>query len=88
MIDLAFLLECFRTILPGVPTTFGLTALSVSVGFVFAVPLALARLSAIAPLHLIARAYVFVFRGTPLAIQMSLIYFGLAQFPWIRASVP
>ncbi|WP_269815553.1 ABC transporter permease [Elioraea thermophila] len=87
MIDAAFLLECFRTILPGVPTTLGLMALSVSVGFVFAVLLALARLSAIPPLDLVARAYVFVFRGTPLAIQMFLIYFGLAQFPWIRASI-
>lgn len=86
MIDLAFLVECFRTMLPGVPTTLGLMGLSVSVGFVFAVLFALARLSGIAPLDLVARAYVFVFRGTPLAIQMF-IYFGLAQFPWIRASI-
>ncbi|MFQ3623149.1 MAG: ABC transporter permease subunit, partial [Acetobacteraceae bacterium] len=85
--DLAFLAETFLTILPGVPTTLSLMGLSVSAGFAFAVLLALMRLSGLPPLDWAARLYVFVFRGTPLAIQMFLIYFGLAQFPAIRASL-
>lgn len=85
--DLAFLRECFFRIIPGIPTTLSLMALAVSVGLVFACLLAAARLSRRAWLDWPARAYVFVFRGTPLAIQMFLIYFGLAQFPAIRASL-
>ncbi len=85
--DLAFLAETFLMILPGVPTTLALTGLSVSAGFFIALLLALMRLSSVPPLDWAARLYVFVFRGTPLAIQMFLIYFGLAQFPAIRASL-
>jgi octopine/nopaline transport system permease protein len=34
-----------------------------------------------------ARAYVFVFRGTPLLVQIFLIYYGLSQFPAVRHSI-
>jgi octopine/nopaline transport system permease protein len=84
--DLAFLWECVRRIVPGIPTTLALVTISVTAGAVFACGLAAMRLSGFAALDLVARAYVFVFRGTPLAIQMFLIYFGLAQFPEIRGS--
>lgn len=86
MIDFAFLLYCFNRIVPGIPTTLTLMALSVASGFVLAVALAGMRLSGNALLDWPARSFIFVFRGTPLAIQMFLIYFGLAQFAWIRAS--
>ncbi|GIX10591.1 ABC transporter permease [Elioraea sp.] len=85
--DLAFLADCFLRIVPGVPMTLGLTALSVSVGLAFACLLAAIRLSGSMLLDWPARLYVFVFRGTPLAIQMFLIYFGLAQFEGVRTSV-
>ncbi|WP_337875453.1 ABC transporter permease subunit [Elioraea sp.] len=85
--DLAFLADCFLRIVPGVPMTLGLTALSVSVGLAFACLLAAMRLSGSMLLDWPARLYVFVFRGTPLAIQMFLIYFGLAQFEGVRTSV-
>lgn len=84
--DWAFLWEAARTIVPGIPTTLQLMALSVALGFVLACMLAAMRLSGVFVLDWIARLYVFVFRGTPLAIQMFLIYFGLAQFPEIRQS--
>lgn len=85
--DIAFLQESFLRIIPGIPTTLSLMALSVSAGLVFACLLAAARLSGVAALDWPARLYVFVFRGTPLAIQMFLIYFGLAQFPAVRGSL-
>lgn len=84
--DFAFLWECIVRIVPGIPTTLALMVLSVSAGLVFACLIAAMRLSGHMLLDGPARAYVFVFRGTPLAIQMFLIYFGLAQFPEIRAS--
>lgn len=84
--DFSFLRECLERIVPGIPTTLGLVGSSVAIGMVLALLLALMRFSPIAPLDWFARGYVFVFRGTPLAIQMFLIYFGLAQFQFLRQS--
>jgi octopine/nopaline transport system permease protein len=44
------------------------------------------RLSGSRVLSAIAQAYVFVFRGTPLLVQIFLIYYGLGQFPEVRQS--
>ena len=44
------------------------------------------RLSGNPVLDYAARSYVFVFRGTPLLVQIFLIYYGLGQFPEIRQS--
>jgi octopine/nopaline transport system permease protein len=84
MIDLPFLLEAASRIAAGVPLTLQLAAISVAAGLVFAVLLAAMRLSRFLPLDLAARAYVFVFRGTPLLVQMFLIYYGLPQFRELR----
>lgn len=40
------------------------------------------RTSRSAPLRLIARAYIEVFQGTPLLMQLFLAFFGLALFGW------
>lgn len=42
--------------------------------------LALMRMSDVRVLNWFARAYVFIFRGTPLLVQIFLIYYGLGQF--------
>jgi octopine/nopaline transport system permease protein len=55
-------------------------------GAVLALLLALMRESRIGPLDWFARGFVFVFRGTPLLVQIFLIYYGLGQFPEVRAS--
>ncbi len=64
-----------------------LTATGLFFGFLIAVPLALIRETR-KPRWLagFADGYVSVFRGTPLLIQLYLIYFGLGQFEFIRAS--
>jgi octopine/nopaline transport system permease protein len=84
--DPAFLLEAFLRILPGVPLTLQLALSSVLLGAFIALPLALMRLSRTWPLVWIARAYIFVFRSTPLLVQIFLIYYGLGQFPALRYS--
>lgn len=84
MIDVPFLVEAVTRIAAGVPLTLQLALISVAAGLVLALLLAAMRLSRILPLDLIARAYVFVFRGTPLLVQMFLIYYGLPQFPEVR----
>ncbi|SKA26251.1 ABC transporter permease [Consotaella salsifontis] len=83
----AFFQETLLTLLPGVPLTLELAFLSTAIGAVLAVTLALMRLSGVLPLDYFARAYVFAFRGTPLLVQIFLIYYGLSQFPAVRQSV-
>jgi octopine/nopaline transport system permease protein len=63
-----------------------LAAFSIAAGAVLAVLLALMRLSGNPIVDAIARGYVFVFRGTPLLVQIFLIYYGLGQFPEVRES--
>jgi octopine/nopaline transport system permease protein len=78
--DIVFLIEAFTRILAGVPLTLQLASLSLAAGFVLACALAGMRLSGILPLNWIAWAWIFVFRGTPLLVQVFLIYYGLPRF--------
>ena len=84
--DFAFYGEVIWRLLGGLPMTLNIAFVSVAIGAVFAVLLALMQQSGVAPLVWFSRAYVFVFRGTPLLVQMFLIFYGLSQFPEIRAS--
>ncbi|HYH19396.1 MAG TPA: ABC transporter permease [Azospirillum sp.] len=79
--------DAFPRLLAGVPLTLQLVALAEILGLVLATGTALARLSGNRVLERVSRAYVFVFRGTPLLVQIFLIYYGLGQFPAIRESV-
>ncbi len=60
------------------------------VGFLFAVPIGLAQVTGPWPLGWLARGFCTVIRGTPLLLQLWLLYYGLgslfAQFPEIRSS--
>lgn len=70
----------------GVLTTIELMAISLSAGLALALPIALMRLSTSRWLSVPAYAYVFFFRGTPLLLQLFLVYYGLSQFEFIRDS--
>ena len=85
--DIAFMLETLHRIAAGVPLMLQLAGISIAAGAVFAMLLALMRVSSVKPLDLAARGYVFVFRGTPLLVQIFLIYYGLGQFAELRASL-
>jgi octopine/nopaline transport system permease protein len=87
MIGDSFLGSTFIALLAGVPLTLQLVVLSVTAGAVLAYGLATMRVSGKLSLDLLARAYVFVFRGTPLLVQIFAIYYGLGQFPSVRHSV-
>jgi octopine/nopaline transport system permease protein len=86
MIEPGFVVDAFLTILPGVPRTLGLALVSFALGGLLAVPVALMRMSPSPLVSWPARLYVIVFRGTPLLLQLFLIYYGLAQFDAIRQS--
>lgn len=63
----------------GLTVTLLLGVVSFVLGSMLGLLIALARLSHIRPLRWFAVGYVSIFRGTPLLIQLLLIYFGLPQ---------
>jgi len=85
-VDFDFLRQTIVLLLSGVPLLLQLAFYSIAAGAALAVLLALMRLSGHPVLDYSARGYVFVFRGTPLLVQIFLIYYGLGQFPEIRQS--
>jgi cystine transport system permease protein len=62
-----------------VTKTLPLTAISFAIGLVLALFLALARISSIRPLSLLARGYISVIRGTPLLVQLFIVFYALPQ---------
>ena len=71
----------------GAKLTLFLASASLAISFFLAVPLAFLRNSRIAALRHTVLGYTLVFRGTPMLVQLFLIYFGLAQFELVRESV-
>ena len=70
----------------GLLVTVELVALSLAVGLCLAVPLALLRTSRNPLLWMPVYAYIYFMRGTPLLVQIFLIYYGTGQFAAIRES--
>jgi octopine/nopaline transport system permease protein len=72
------------TLPSGLILTLGLTLTSLAMGFVLSVPLGLLRASRSQWLSVPILAFTFVFRGTPLLVQLFLIYYGFGQVGFIR----
>ena len=72
--DLSLVTDSLPLLLQGALVTLEITALA---GLVFGLVAALAQLSKFAPLRLIAKVYVDFIRGTPLLVQIFIIYFAL-----------
>ena len=79
--------ESLPLYLQGLWTTLQLLALALAFGMAAALPLAVARASRRRWLALPVWGFTYVVRGTPLLVQLFLIYYGLAQFEAVRASV-
>ena len=80
------MIETFPKLLSGLNLTIQLVTISLFIGFCLAIGLALLRLSNNTFLSFFAKTYIFYFRGTPLLVQIFLIYYGIAQFEIIRES--
>ncbi|MDC0226609.1 ABC transporter permease [Alphaproteobacteria bacterium] len=76
----------FFIILTGVDETLKLVIISLGLGFIISIPFALARVSSIKILSNSVYYYVFVIRGTPLLVQIYLIYYGLGTIQFVRES--
>lgn len=75
---LDLMIESFGTILiPGLTMTLPLTAISFTIGLMIAVVTALVQFANIQGLKQLARFYVWVIRGTPLLVQLFVVFYGL-----------
>jgi arginine/ornithine transport system permease protein len=86
MIDWQIVSETLPFFLDGLWITLLLLALSISAGLVLSIPLSVARASANPWIRIPVWSYTYVIRGTPLLVQLFIIYYGLPQFEAIRES--
>ncbi|MGL4576128.1 MAG: ABC transporter permease [Burkholderiaceae bacterium] len=86
MIDWSVIGGALPEFFKGLQVTLLLLAISVSVGFVLSIPLAIARISKNRLINAPVWLYTYVIRGTPLLVQLFIIYYGFAQFEWLRES--
>jgi len=70
----------------GMWMTLQLTGLAVLIGFCIALPFGMIRAHSNGIGSKLINAYVYAFRGTPLLVQLYLIYYGLSQFEAVRES--
>lgn len=80
MDDIEKILIWLPQLLSGAKMTIIITIISVFIGLILSLFLALGKMSKIRILNKICGAYIFFFRGTPLLMQIYFLYFGLPQF--------
>ena len=78
------IVENFPMYVEGLGVTLKLLALSLVCGLLLAVPLAVVRTVSRGVASRLVWAYTYVFRGTPMLVQLFLCYYGLAQFDAVR----
>jgi len=79
-------LDHFWLLFNGLSTTLEITFFSLFFGSIIAVFLTLAMVNKIPGLNLLARGIILIFTGTPLLIQIFLVYSGPSQFEVIKDS--
>jgi arginine/ornithine transport system permease protein len=87
MLDYNLIWENLPLYFNGVLVTLKVLLISLAFGLVLAIPLALMRVSRSPLINFPAWLYTYVIRGTPMLVQLFLIYYGLAQFAAVRESV-
>jgi L-cystine transport system permease protein len=81
-------LRSYPFMLEGLAITVMLGVTSFALGSVVGLATALARLSSSPPLRALAIVYLSIFRGTPMLVQILLIYFGLPQLGITLEPIP
>jgi len=80
------MIESLPRLLRATKLTIELTFLSLFFGIFVGIFFAILRTSKNKFLYYVAYYYSYILRGTPLLVQIFIIYFGLAQLEWIRDS--
>ena len=86
-INFSLIIESLPEMLMGFGITLKLLFVSGFLGLILAIILLLMRLSGKFFLDWPAQVYIYVFRGTPILVQIFIIYYGLPQFDTIRESI-
>lgn len=84
--DFSIIIENLPLLFKGLWLTLQLLVISLVIGFFLAVPMAVIAASKNSWLRVPVKIFIYVFRGTPLLIQIFIIYYGFAQFDWLRDS--
>ena len=87
MIDWGVIQQSLPDFAGGLRVCLTLLLISVVTGFGLSIPLAVARVSGNPLIAKPVWFFTYVVRGTPLLVQLFIIYYGLAQFPALRDSV-
>lgn len=69
----------WKILLPGLTITIPLTAISFSLALVLAIFAAMVQFANVRGLRQLARFYIWVVRGTPLLVQLFVVFYGLGQ---------
>jgi octopine/nopaline transport system permease protein len=85
--DFALIADSIPKMLAGFWMTFELWFLSAVLGMALAIILLLMRISGRWYLYAPAMAYIYIFRGTPILVQIFIIYHGFPQLEFIRESI-
>ena len=72
--------DILPALLKGTVVTLELTACSISLGFALGIALALGRLYGNRPISTFSSGYIQFFRGTPLLVQLFILYYGLPRY--------
>lgn len=86
-VDFVLILSHWKSFAWGTLNTALLVLIGLSGGAAMALPMAVARWRATPVLSQAIAAFVYVFRGTPMLVQAYVLYYGLAQFVWVRESI-
>ncbi len=78
----------WKILLPGLTATIPLTILSFTFAMVIAVVLALVQFAQVKGLRTLARFYIWVVRGTPLLVQLFVIFYGLPNLGIVLPPFP
>ncbi|WP_114764341.1 arginine ABC transporter permease ArtM [Vibrio rhodolitus] len=73
--------------LDGLVTSFQLTVASLLVGCLLSLLMTVILVMSTPILHWLSRGLIILFTGTPLLVQIFLVYYGPGQFEWIRESI-
>ena len=84
--DIQVIIDNLPLYFQGLWTTVQLVFISFVVGLCLAIPIALLAASKNRWISIVPKAYIYFFRGTPLLVQMFMIYHGMGQFEALRES--
>ena len=86
MFDFSIIIDEWPTYLEGLINTCWLVAASLIFGLCLAIPVGIFRSSTNVFVRYPAWAYIYFFRGTPLLVQLFIIYYGAGQWQWLQHS--